>query len=290
MNRFWKTCLLTLTAGVIATAQTSAFAEDHGHKGHDHDHGDHNHDHADHSHAAEGTAAAETAAEPVDDGFASDAERVSYAIGMDIGNNFSSQGIEIDPAVMAEALVASYTQGELRMTEEQAIAAIQKFQQQMQQKQMEAMLAQQQEAVAANAAAAEAFFAENKDKEGVAVTDSGLQYLVTEAGDGAKPGPQDSVTVHYKGQLLDGTVFDSSYDRGEPATFPINGVIPGFGEGLQLMPVGSKGTLYIPGELAYGVNPPPGSPITPGAALVFDVEVIATQSPEVQPELPAIGD
>ncbi len=228
---------------------------------------------------------------PVDDGFANDVERLSYAIGMDIGNSFKSQDIEIDPGVIAEALATSYGDGEARMTDEQAMAAIQKFQSDMQMKQMEAMMKQQEEAVAANTAAAEAFFAENKTKEGVQETESGLQYLITEKGDGAMPGPSDNVTVHYKGQLLDGEVFDSSYDRGEPATFPINGVIPGFGEGLQLMPVGSKGTLYIPGDIAYGMQGGPGGP---NATLIFDVEIIATEAPPEAPadqtELPALGD
>ncbi|MEO1235701.1 MAG: FKBP-type peptidyl-prolyl cis-trans isomerase [Planctomycetota bacterium] len=294
-------CLAAIAAGLTLLAPAPApaepaEAETHEHQGHDHDH-----THGDAA-ATDGSAEAATAeetsggetAEGEGDGFASDLERISYAIGLDIGGSFRTQDIEIDPELMAEALAAAYRAEEVRMTDEQAVAAIQSFQIAMQQKQFEAQMKAQEEAVAANTAASETFFAENKDKEGVQVTESGLQYLVTEAGDGDKAGPADSVTVHYRGKLLDGTVFDSSYDRGEPATFPIAGVIPGFAEGLQLMPAGSKGTLFIPGELAYGPNPPPGSPITPMAALVFDVEVIEVVSPpEAEPdpsELPALGD
>ncbi|MEO0515196.1 MAG: FKBP-type peptidyl-prolyl cis-trans isomerase [Planctomycetota bacterium] len=296
MTRFSKTCLFILTAGVMLTPWISAHADETAELA------DAAQDAMESTEqvvedvvdaAADMVSEEEAAAESVDDGFASDVDRLSYAIGMDIGNSFNAQGIEINPDVMAEALATSYSQGEVRMNQDQAMAVIQKFQQDMQQKQMEAMMKEQEEAVATNTAAAEAFFAENKTKEGVQETESGLQYLITEKGDGAMPGPSDSVTVHYKGQLLDGEVFDSSYDRGEPATFPINGVIPGFGEGLQLMPVGSKGKLFIPGDIAYGMQGGPGGP---NATLIFDVEIIATESPEApeapaeQTELPALGD
>lgn len=223
-------------------------------------------------------------------------DEVSYAIGLDIGGSFRTQDIEINPAVMAEAIAAAYNDADVKMTDEQAMAAIQRFQQQMQMKQMEDMMAQQQAAVDVNATEAKAFFDENQTKEGVQQTESGLQYQVIELGEGAKPGPTDMVTVHYKGQLLSGEVFDSSYDRGEPAAFGIDQVIPGFGEGLQLMPVGSKGKLFIPGELAYGMQGGPGGP---NATLIFDVEVIATETPDAPEavedapaatELPALSD
>ncbi|MEM9881819.1 MAG: FKBP-type peptidyl-prolyl cis-trans isomerase [Planctomycetota bacterium] len=241
--------------------------------------------------AVETAEAVEPAAEATpDDGFANDVDRVSYAIGRDIGTNFSSQNIEVNVDVMVEALRASYAGEETRMTDEQAMSAIQTFQQQMQMKQMEAMMKQQEEALAKNTEEAELFLAANKDKEGVQVTESGLQYVISEQGDGETPGPEDRVTVHYKGSLIDGTVFDSSYDRGEPATFPVGGVIPGFAEGLQLMPVGSKGKLFIPGDIAYGMQGGPGGP---NATLIFDVEVLGVESPEpaaAGDELPALGD
>ena len=256
--------------------------------------------------AAEGAAEAvaetgETVADAVEaespaapGGFDNPVDELSYAIGLDIGGSFRTQEIEINPQVMAEAIAAAYTEAEVKMTDEQAMAAIQRFQQEMQMKQMEKMMAQQQAAVDQNTIAGEKFLTENAAKEGVQQTESGLQYQVIEAGDGPKPGPNDLVTVHYKGQLIDGEVFDSSYDRGEPVTFGINEVIPGFGEGLQLMPVGSKGKLFIPGDIAYGMQGGPGGPM---AALIFEVEVIATEPPaeigtETEPaeELPALGD
>ncbi|MEM9417850.1 MAG: FKBP-type peptidyl-prolyl cis-trans isomerase [Planctomycetota bacterium] len=290
MTSFSKTCVFALTAGVMAGPWAVVHADD-----------------ADvaevtgeaAAEAVEATEdlveqveaasveAAEEAAAMVEDGFASDLERLSYAIGMNIGTGMKNDSLEIDPDVLIEGIRASYTEGETKMTMDQAMAFLQGYAQKMQEEQREAALKEQQEALAANNAAAEAFFAENKDAEGVTTTESGLQYIITEKGDGPLPGAGDSVTVHYKGQLLDGEVFDSSYDRGEPATFPVSGVIPGFGEGLQLMPVGSKGKLFIPGEIAYGMQGGPGGP---NATLVFDVEIIATQPPAAPAQLPALGD
>ena len=225
-----------------------------------------------------------------DDGFENQTDRLSYAIGMDIGNSFKGQSIDINPDLLAEAMRDAYAGGELRLTEEQAMAAIQQFQQEMQAKQMQQMMQEQEEAMAQNTAEAEQFLEDNKQKEGVQVTESGLQYMITEEGDGQKPGPNDMVTVHYKGQLINGEVFDSSYERGEPATFGIDQVIPGFGEGLQLMPVGSKGKLFIPGDIAYGMQGGPGGP---NATLIFDVEILDTQNPDAADQedtMPALGD
>ncbi len=227
-------------------------------------------------------------AQAADDGFDNDVDRLSYAIGMDIGNSFKGQSIDINPEMLAQGMQAVYTDGDVRLSDQQAMAAIQKFQQDMQAKQMQQMMQEQEAAMSKNTAEAETFLAENKDKEGVQVTESGLQYLITEKGDGTLPGPQDQVTVHYRGQLIDGEVFDSSYDNGDPVTFGIDQVIPGFGEGLQLMPVGSKGKLFIPGDIAYGMQGGPGGP---NATLIFDVEVIDTQAPaDNAEELPALGD
>jgi FKBP-type peptidyl-prolyl cis-trans isomerase len=128
-----------------------------------------------------------------------------------------------------------------------------------------------------NRAAGEAFLAENAERDGVMVTASGLQYEVIEEGDGPRPTAQDTVTVHYRGTLLDGTEFDSSYSRGEPTTFPLMGVIPGWTEGVQLMSVGSRYKLYIPGDLAYGPNPRPGGPIGPNETLVFEIELLGIE-------------
>ena len=119
-----------------------------------------------------------------------------------------------------------------------------------------------------------AFLEENKNKDGISSTESGLQYEIIQEGSGNKPSATDTVTVHYHGTLIDGTVFDSSTERGTPASFGVNQVIPGWTEALQLMSVGSKFRLYIPQELAYGANPHPGGPIQPYSALIFDVELI----------------
>ena len=222
------------------------------------------------------------------DSFTSQVDRLSYAIGMDIGNSFKGQSIEINPDVLAQGMSDAYSGGQVKLTDEQAMAAIQQFQQEMQAKQMQMMMQEQEQAMSTNTAEGEEFLAKNKEKEGVQTTDSGLQYKIIEEGEGKKPGPNDQVTVHYKGQLINGEVFDSSYDNGEPVTFGIDQVIPGFGEGLQLMPVGSKGKLFIPGDIAYGMQGGPGGP---NATLIFDVEVIDTQSPQGGgSQLPALGD
>lgn len=295
MTRFLKTGFCVLSAGLLVTGVNLTFAEDAAtaekpaasEAGHDHA------DHAGHDHGPATPAAGESAeAAPVDDGFENDTARRSYAIGMNIGRSIQADGLELDVDVLIEALQATYAGQESRMTEQQAGAVLQQLQQEMQMKQMEKMMKEQEAAAASNTEAAVAFFAENKAKEGVQETESGLQYMIIEEGDGPKPGPNDQVTVHYKGQLLSGEVFDSSYDRGEPATFGINQVIPGFGEGLQLLPVGSKGKLFIPGEIAYGMQGGPGGA---NATLIFDVEVIGTEAPAESPkadpgELPALGD
>jgi len=158
---------------------------------------------------------------------------------------------------------------ETRLTQEEALAEREAFMQRRQQQ----MQAQQQQEAQANSEAGEAFLAQNADRDGVMVTDSGLQYRVIEEGEGDSPAAEDRVTVHYKGTLIDGTQFDSSYDRGEPATFALNQVIPGWTEGLQLMSEGAKYEFFIPSELAYGEQGRPG-PIGPNATLIFEVELL----------------
>lgn len=148
------------------------------------------------------------------------------------------------------------------------------------------MQADQEKAGAENAAKGQAFLKENKQKDGVQVTDSGLQYEIIEEGDGSKPGPNDSVTIHYTGTLVDGTEFDSSRG-GDPITYDVGGFVPGFSEGLQQMNVGSKAKLYIPGEIGYGLNAPPA--IGPNSVLIFDVELLDAKGPEAT-TLEPLGD
>jgi FKBP-type peptidyl-prolyl cis-trans isomerase FklB len=136
------------------------------------------------------------------------------------------------------------------------------------------------ESAGTNKEEGEKFLAENKTKSGVVTTASGLQYKIIREGTGPKPKPTDNVTVHYHGTLINGTVFDSSVERGEPATFPVNGVIQGWQEALQLMPVGSKWDLYIPSELAYGARPMPGSKIQANMVLIFEVELLSINEPD----------
>lgn len=170
---------------------------------------------------------------------------------------------DLSPEIIAEAISDIFTGKELKFTPQQANEIIQQF-----------VNEQGEKKYAANKEAGEQFLAENAKKEGVQVTDSGLQFEVVNEGAGEKPGPTSTVTVHYHGTLPDGTVFDSSVTRGEPATFGVNQVIKGWTEALQLMNKGAKYRLYIPQELAYGANPHPGGPIEPFMALVFDVELL----------------
>lgn len=199
--------------------------------------------------------------------------RISYTIGLNIGKDFTSQDMDLDPDVLVMGIKDAMEGRDSRLTEEEMMAEIQAFQQDMQARQ----IAKIQELAAKNRAESEAFLAENATQEGVVVLDSGLQYKVIEPGDGASPTVNSMVTVHYRGTLVDGTEFDSSYSRNEPATFPVGGVIPGWTEALPLMKEGAKWQLAIPSELAYGENGA-GNVIGPNAALLFDVELISVDS------------
>jgi len=172
--------------------------------------------------------------------------------------------------VIAKAIKTSLAGQKLLLTDEQASQIAQDFAQKMQAKQIAKMMADAR----TNLAAGEAFFAKNAKVAGVQTTPSGLQYQVITEGKGPKPKPTDMVRVNYKGTLLDGKTFDSSYDRGEPATFPLDQVVPGWQEGIALMPVGSKYKFWIPGKLGYGDKGTPGGPIPPNATLVFEVELL----------------
>ncbi|HEX9698854.1 MAG TPA: FKBP-type peptidyl-prolyl cis-trans isomerase [Acidobacteriota bacterium] len=198
-------------------------------------------------------------------------ERASYAIGFSAGQSFTEQGAEIDVDRLVQGLRDALEGAEPALAAEQMQATMMEYQQAM----AAAADVRAEELGRANIAAGEAFLAENAAREGVTVLPSGLQYEVVEQGDGPSPTATDEVTVHYEGRFLDGTPFDSSHDRGVPATFRLNAVIPGWTEGVQLMQVGSTYRFFIPGPLAYGLTPPPNSPIEPNATLIFDVELLA---------------
>lgn len=214
-------------------------------------------------------ASVSTAAVAQDDALETPEERLSYTIGMDIGGSLADQDMDLDLDLVIEALRATYNGEETRLTQEEALEEREKFMQERQQQ----MEAERQEDAAANREAGEAFLAENAERDDVMTTDSGLQYRVIEEGEGPSPAAEDQVTVHYTGTLIDGTKFDSSHDRGEPATFALNQVIPGWTEGLQLMSEGATYEFFIPSDLAYGEQGRPG-PIGPNSTLIFEVELL----------------
>jgi len=197
-------------------------------------------------------------------------EKFSYALGMNIGSGMKRQSVAVDPAILARGLKDSLAGGKTLMTEDEARATLKQMQDEMRQKQQ----AKMQEEGAANKKVGDAFLAANKGKEGVVTLPSGLQYKILKEGTGPKPASSDSVVCNYKGTLIDGKEFDSSYKRGQPATFPVTGVIKGWTEALQLMPVGSKWQLFVPSDLAYGERGA-GADIGPGATLIFEVELMS---------------
>jgi|HubBroStandDraft_6_1064221.scaffolds.fasta_scaffold323486_1 FKBP-type peptidyl-prolyl cis-trans isomerase FklB len=210
-------------------------------------------------------------------------EKASYAIGMNIGKNLKRDSVEVDPAVLYRALKDAYVGNNLLLTDEEAKAALTALQAEVRAKEDAKLKA----AAVENKKTGEAFLAANKTKEGVVTLPSGLQYKIIKEGTGPKPTAEDTVLCHYRGTLVDNTEFDSSYKRGEPLKIPVGGVIKGWTEAIQLMPVGSKWQLYIPSDLAYGERGAPGSPIGPNSALVFDVELISIEpkaAPKEQPK------
>jgi len=202
-------------------------------------------------------------------------DRVSYSIGHNIGNNLKQQKIDVTANALIQGLRDGISGGKLLMTEDEMKATMQKFQTD----QMAKMKKKQQETANKNNQEGEKFLAENGKKAGVVSLESGLQYKITEAGTGKKPSATDTVVVNYRGSLIDGSEFDSSYKRGQPATFPVNGVIPGWTEALQLMKAGAKWQLFIPAKLAYGERGA-GGMIGPNSTLIFDVELIEIKTAE----------
>ena len=224
---------------------------------------------------------AETAAKPDADGkipgLATDKEQVSYVIGMDIGKSLKPMKDEVDMATLKRALDDVVNDKKLLLNDEQVAKIMQAFSEKMRAKQKEEMAKKQAQMEAQgkkNVELEKAFLAANGKKPGVVTTASGLQYQVITLGTGPKPKMDDRVSVNYAGSLLDGTEFDSSYKRNEPAQFALGQVVPGWTEGLQLMPVGSKYKLWIPSKLGYGETGTPGGPIPPNSTLVFELELL----------------
>ena len=195
-------------------------------------------------------------------------DKVSYILGTDIGNNLKKQSISVNPKILAKGIEDALAGAKPLLTDQEIQETMMAFQKEV--------MAKQAEVAKKNKAEGEAFLAENKKKEGVKTTPSGLQYKVIKPGKGKKPKSSDTVTVNYRGTLIDGTEFDSSYKRGQPATFQVSGVIPGWTEALQLMEEGAKWQLFIPSNLAYGERGA-GGVIGPNATLIFEVELLSIQ-------------
>jgi FKBP-type peptidyl-prolyl cis-trans isomerase FklB len=204
-------------------------------------------------------------------------EKFSYAVGMNTGQrmaeSFKKQSVPYDPAIIARGLKDGLAGSKTLLTDDEARAAIKAVQEEV----GKAQQAKLQEEGAVNKKQGDAFLAANKGKEGVVTLPSGLQYKIIKAGSGPKPTVNDTVVCNYKGTLIDGKEFDSSYKRGQPATFPVGGVIKGWTEALQLMPVGSKWQLFIPSDLAYG-DRGAGADIGPDSTLVFEVELMSIEA------------
>ena len=198
-------------------------------------------------------------------------DKFSYALGMNLGNSLHKQSVPVDPAILQRGLKDALA-GKTQMTDDEARAAIMAVQTEMRKKMQDTMQATGE----VNKKEGDAFLAANKSKEGVTTLPSGLQYKILTGGTGPKPTATDSVVCNYRGTLINGKEFDSSYKRGQPARFPVNGVIKGWTEALQLMPVGSKWQLFVPPDLAYA-DRGAGADIGPGSTLIFEVELISIQ-------------
>lgn len=200
-----------------------------------------------------------------------DKQKASYAVGMNVGSNLRRDGVDVDPEILLQGLKDALAGGKTRLTEDEARTALMQVQTAVRARQEEA---RNQESASAKQAG-EQFLRANRSKEGVVELPSGLQYKILQQGSGPKPTADDTVVCNYRGTLVNGEEFDSSYKRGEPATFPVNRVIKGWTEALQLMPVGSKWQLFIPPQLAYGERGAGNGDIPPNSTLIFEVELIS---------------
>ena len=202
-------------------------------------------------------------------------DKESYAMGMNLAMGLRRQDVTLDPALVARGMKDALAGGKTLLTEDEVRATLQQLQSEIRQR----VEVRAHEAGATNRKEGETFLATNKTKEGVVALPSGLQYKIMAAGTGPKPTASDTVTCNYRGTLINGTEFDSSYKRGQPASFPVGGVIKGWTEALQLMPVGSKWQLFIPADLAYA-DSSPSRDIPPGSTLIFEVELLSIGEPK----------
>ncbi len=205
-------------------------------------------------------------------------QKMSYIIGYNVGTNLRHDGMDVDPEILLEALQEALKGDKPQLSREEMQATVKAVQQRM--------MAERKALAEKNEKAGQEFLAANKEKEGVTELPSGLQYKVIRAGTGKQPKANDTVTVNYRGTLINGQQFDSSYDRGEPSTLPVNGVIRGWQEALQLMKEGAKWQIYIPSKLAYGGRSA-GNGIGPNETLIFDLELLKVNSKEDAPQQPA---
>ncbi len=267
MTSHFRTCSISLLAAALAVGFTACKPID---------------DAAKKDAAADKTAAAGDSELAKATGLKTEKEQASYMIGMDMGKSLKPIKDEIDLDTLMKAAKTVMDDGKPLLTDAQAQQIGQDFGKRIAEKKQKDM----EEAGKKNIAEGATFLAANGKKPGVTTTASGLQYQVLTEGKGPKPTAADTVRVHYKGELLDGKTFDSSYDRGEPAVFALTQVAPGWAEGVQLMPVGSKYKLFIPAKLGYGEQGTPGGPIPPNATLVFEVELLDIVKPGEQPVMP----
>lgn len=213
---------------------------------------------------------ATTSAVGADSSLKDNKDKLGYGIGLGMGMDFKKQGVAVTPEAVVQGIKDGMSGATPKMTEDEIKAVFTAVQEEVMKKQKE----KAEKLAVTNKTEGEAFLAANKKKDGVVTTASGLQYKVIKTGAGAKPKADSTVKAHYRGTLINGTEFDSSYKRNEPVDFPVTGVIPGWTEALQLMPVGSKWQLFIPSDLAYGPRGA-GQDIGPNATLIFDVELIS---------------
>ena len=219
----------------------------------------------------------EKAAPPETPGLKDEESRFSYSLGYNVGQSMKAQEVEVNPELLLQGFKDATSGADPLLDKQEMMQVMRDFQKKVMERHAKARSQKDQEAAGKNKADGAAFLAENAKKDGVKTVENGLQYRVIKAGDGPSPKKTDKVVVNYRGTTIDGKEFDSSYKRGEPATFPVSGVIPGFSQALQMMKPGDKWEIFIPGEIAYAERGGPGGPF---AALIFELELVGIEPGE----------